>query len=159
MAGGQRLISWFHPCSTSNVALNTRTNTHGPLMGHRVPRTKPTCLSTPGGPPAQTFHVCSSPAPTQIKPQHAPATLGQESVHTTLLIIITKEWPSTGPRTTQVLSTLFTSVIWLAFLPQSSERNMKNWGGRKTWIVRLLYDMKYLTRFLYETLNQIISVE
>jgi hypothetical protein len=30
MAGGQRLISWFHPCSTSNVALNTRTA----LMGH-----------------------------------------------------------------------------------------------------------------------------
>jgi hypothetical protein len=34
MAGGQRLISWLHPCSTSNVALNTRTCTHGPLMGH-----------------------------------------------------------------------------------------------------------------------------
>jgi hypothetical protein len=25
MGGGQRLISWLHPCSTSNVALNTRT--------------------------------------------------------------------------------------------------------------------------------------
>jgi hypothetical protein len=34
MAGGQRLISWLHPCSTSNVALNTRTCAHGPLMGH-----------------------------------------------------------------------------------------------------------------------------
>jgi hypothetical protein len=34
MAGGQRLISWFHPYSTSNVALNTRTCAHGPLMGH-----------------------------------------------------------------------------------------------------------------------------
>jgi hypothetical protein len=34
MAGGQRLISWFHPCSNSNVALNTRTCAHGPLMGH-----------------------------------------------------------------------------------------------------------------------------
>jgi hypothetical protein len=34
MAGGQRLISWLHPCSTSNVALNTRTYAHGPLMGH-----------------------------------------------------------------------------------------------------------------------------
>jgi hypothetical protein len=34
MAGGQRLISWLHPCSTSNVALNTRTSAHGPLMGH-----------------------------------------------------------------------------------------------------------------------------
>jgi hypothetical protein len=34
MAGGQRLISWLNPCSTSNVALNTRTSAHGPLMGH-----------------------------------------------------------------------------------------------------------------------------
>jgi hypothetical protein len=34
MAGGQRLISWLHPCLTSNVALNTRTSAHGPLMGH-----------------------------------------------------------------------------------------------------------------------------
>jgi hypothetical protein len=36
MAGGQRLISWLHPCSTSNVALNTRTSAHGPLMGHSI---------------------------------------------------------------------------------------------------------------------------
>jgi hypothetical protein len=34
MAGGKRLISWLHPCSTSNVALNTRTSSHGPLMSH-----------------------------------------------------------------------------------------------------------------------------
>jgi hypothetical protein len=34
MAGGQRLISWLHPYSTSNVALNTRICAHGPLMGH-----------------------------------------------------------------------------------------------------------------------------
>jgi hypothetical protein len=34
MAGGQRLISWLNPCSTSNVTLNTRTCAHGPLMGH-----------------------------------------------------------------------------------------------------------------------------
>jgi hypothetical protein len=34
MAGGQRLISWLHPCSTSNMALNTRTSAHGPPMGH-----------------------------------------------------------------------------------------------------------------------------
>jgi hypothetical protein len=34
MAGGQRLISWLHPCSTSNVALNARTSAHGPLTGH-----------------------------------------------------------------------------------------------------------------------------
>jgi hypothetical protein len=34
MGGGQRLISWFHPWYTSNVALNTRTCAHGPLMSH-----------------------------------------------------------------------------------------------------------------------------
>jgi hypothetical protein len=34
MVGGQRLISWLHPYSTSNVALNTRTCAHVPLMGH-----------------------------------------------------------------------------------------------------------------------------
>jgi hypothetical protein len=35
MAGGQRLISWIHPFSTSNVALNMRTCAYGPLMGHQ----------------------------------------------------------------------------------------------------------------------------
>jgi hypothetical protein len=34
MAGGQRLISWLHPCSTGNVVLNMRSCAHGPLMGH-----------------------------------------------------------------------------------------------------------------------------
>jgi hypothetical protein len=34
MAGRQRLISWLHSCSTSNVTLNTRTSAHGPPMGH-----------------------------------------------------------------------------------------------------------------------------
>jgi hypothetical protein len=34
MAGGQRLISWLHPCSTSNVAINMHTCAHEPLMGH-----------------------------------------------------------------------------------------------------------------------------
>jgi hypothetical protein len=34
--------------------------------------------------PATTFRACSSPAPTQVKPQPAPAILSQESVHTTL---------------------------------------------------------------------------
>jgi hypothetical protein len=36
MAGGQSLISWLHPCSTGNVALNTRTCAHEPLMGHPI---------------------------------------------------------------------------------------------------------------------------
>jgi hypothetical protein len=34
MSSGQRLISWLHPYSTSNVALNMCTCAHEPLMGH-----------------------------------------------------------------------------------------------------------------------------
>jgi hypothetical protein len=48
-----------------------------------------------------TFRACSSPAPTPVKPQPAPAILSQESVHTTLSITHhTRKRPSTGPRTT-----------------------------------------------------------
>jgi hypothetical protein len=36
--------------------------------------------------PATTFRAYSSPAPTPVKPQSAPAILSQESVHTTLSI-------------------------------------------------------------------------
>jgi hypothetical protein len=55
--------------------------------GHRVPRVRPTCLSTPRMPrKAQTFRARSSPAPTQIKLQPAPTILSQELVHTMLSI-------------------------------------------------------------------------
>jgi hypothetical protein len=48
-----------------------------------------------------TFRACSSPSPTPVKPQPAPAILSQESVDTTLLITHhTRKRPSTGPRTT-----------------------------------------------------------
>jgi hypothetical protein len=51
--------------------------------------------------PATTFHACSSPAPTPVKLQPAPAILSQELVHTTLSITHhTRKRPSTGPRTT-----------------------------------------------------------
>jgi hypothetical protein len=51
--------------------------------------------------PATTFRACSSPAPTRVKTQPAPAILSQESVHTTLSITHhTRKRPSTGPRTT-----------------------------------------------------------
>jgi hypothetical protein len=51
--------------------------------------------------PAMTFRACSSPAPTPVKPQPAPAILSEESVHTTLSITHhTRKRPSTGPRTT-----------------------------------------------------------
>jgi hypothetical protein len=47
------------------------------------------------------FRACSSPAPTPVKPQLAPAILSQESVHTTLSITHhTRKRRSTGPRTT-----------------------------------------------------------
>jgi hypothetical protein len=50
---------------------------------------------------AMTFRACSSPAPTPVKPQPAPAILSQESVHTTFSITHhTRKRPSTGPRTT-----------------------------------------------------------
>jgi hypothetical protein len=48
---------------------------------------------------ATTFRACSSPAPTPVKPQTAPAILSQESVHTTLSITHhTRKRPSTGPQ-------------------------------------------------------------
>jgi hypothetical protein len=51
--------------------------------------------------PAMTFRTCSSPAPTLVKPQPAPAILSQELVHTTLSITHhTRKRPSTGPQTT-----------------------------------------------------------
>jgi hypothetical protein len=51
--------------------------------------------------PVKTFRTCSSPAPTPVKPQPAPAILSQESVHKTLSITHhTRKGPSTGPRTT-----------------------------------------------------------
>jgi hypothetical protein len=50
---------------------------------------------------AMTFRAYSSPAPTPVKPQLAPAILSQESVHTMLSITHhTRKRPSTGPRTT-----------------------------------------------------------
>jgi hypothetical protein len=51
--------------------------------------------------PVTTFHACSSPAPTLVKPQPAPTILSQELVHTTLSITHhTRKRPSSGPRTT-----------------------------------------------------------
>jgi hypothetical protein len=51
--------------------------------------------------PATTLRACSSPAPTPVRPQPAPAILSQESVHTTLSITHhTGKRPSTSPRTT-----------------------------------------------------------
>jgi hypothetical protein len=40
--------------------------------------------------PATTFHACSSPAPTPVKPQPAPAILSQESVHKRCQSLITQ---------------------------------------------------------------------
>jgi hypothetical protein len=58
-------------------------------------------LSSPHLSLAMNFRACSSPAPTWVKPQPAPAILSQGSVHTTLSITHhTGKRPSTGPRTT-----------------------------------------------------------
>jgi hypothetical protein len=59
-----------------------------------------------------TFLACSSPAPTPVKPQPAPAILSQESVHTMLSITHhTRKRSSTGPRTTLVLNLLLVECI------------------------------------------------
>jgi hypothetical protein len=58
-------------------------------------------FSAPRGLTSNDIRACSSPAPTPVKPQPAPAILSQESVHTTLSITHhTRKRPSTGPRTT-----------------------------------------------------------
>jgi hypothetical protein len=62
MAGGQMLISWLHPCSTSNVALNTRTCAHGPLMGH------PNWAGCNIHPPQRTRRPHRSNSPVQCRP-------------------------------------------------------------------------------------------
>jgi hypothetical protein len=68
-------------------------------------------FSTPGGLTGTTFHASSSPAPTPVKPQPAPAILSQESVHTTLSITHhTRKRPSTGPRTTHGPQTCLAST-------------------------------------------------
>jgi hypothetical protein len=64
---------------------------------------EPSLLVSPflGGPARhRPFAPALHPAPTQLKPQPAPAILGQESVHTMLPISHhSQERPSTGPRT------------------------------------------------------------
>jgi hypothetical protein len=53
-------------------------------------------FSTPGGLIGNDLCACSSPAPTPVKPQTAPAILSQESIHTTLSITHhTRKRPST----------------------------------------------------------------
>jgi hypothetical protein len=62
MAGGQSLISWLHPWSISNVALNTRTCAHGPLMGH------PNWAGCDIHPPQRTRHPRRSNSLVQCRP-------------------------------------------------------------------------------------------
>jgi hypothetical protein len=75
------------------------------------------CLHSSDATQAKTFRTRSSPAPTQIKLQPAPAILDQESVHTTLLITHhTKERPSTSRRTLRssispLMSALTTHIV------------------------------------------------
>jgi hypothetical protein len=69
------VLLFLPPCSTHMIS-----------FGHRVHQAEPTCLHSSKATQAKTFRTRSSPAPTQIKLQPAPAILGQESVHTTLSI-------------------------------------------------------------------------
>jgi hypothetical protein len=69
---------------------------------------------------AKTFRARSSPTPTQIKSQPAPAILGQESVHTTLSITHhTKERPSTGRRMLWTSISLLVSALTTNILTDS----------------------------------------
>jgi hypothetical protein len=112
--------------------------------GHRV--SNEAYLSSPHleDSSATTFHACSSPAPTRVKPQPAPAILRQESVHTTLSITHhTRKRPSTGPRTThgphynkkvKVKQFAERDLVWKALLPIGTEYSTfdkwsPNWEG------------------------------
>jgi hypothetical protein len=76
MAGGQRLVSWLHPCSTSNVALNMCTCAHGPLMGH------PDWVGCDSHPPKRTQHPHRSNSPVQCRPIcHAMCPISGPHVH------------------------------------------------------------------------------
>jgi hypothetical protein len=66
MAGGQRLISWLHPCSISNVTLITRTCAHGPLVGH--PNWVGCDIHPP--PPQRSRRPRLSNLPVQCRPIH-----------------------------------------------------------------------------------------
>jgi hypothetical protein len=72
------VLLFLPPCGPHLIPLAT-----GPL--------EPSLLvcSTPGGPSTWTFRACSSPAPTPIKLQPAPAILSQESVHQRCQSLIT----------------------------------------------------------------------
>jgi hypothetical protein len=77
--------------------------------------------------PTMTFRTCSSPAPTPVKPQPAPAILSQESVHTTLSITQhTRKRPSTGPRTTQVLNLPLDECIDNTHILVTKEKRKRN---------------------------------
>jgi hypothetical protein len=110
------LMTWLprSPGSTLVLRLNQET-IHDvvplflpPCGPHLTPLTTPgpsnqAYLSSPHleASPVTIFRACSSPAPTPVKPQPAPAILSQESVHTTLSITHhTRKRPSTSPRTT-----------------------------------------------------------
>jgi hypothetical protein len=83
------ILLFMPPCGPHLTPLATGSLERGLLV-----------FSTLESSPATTFHACSSPASTPVKPQPAPAILSQESVHTTLSITHhTRKRPSIGART------------------------------------------------------------
>jgi hypothetical protein len=84
------ILLFMPPCGPQLTLLATRS------LEQRLP-----VFSTPGGLTSDDLSRFSSPAPTPVKSQPAPAILSQESVHTTLSITHhTRKRPYTGPRTT-----------------------------------------------------------
>jgi hypothetical protein len=90
MAGGQRLISWLHSCSTSNVALNTRTSAHGTLMGY------PNWAGCDIHPPPKNL-TSSSVQLTRPVPTHTPCHVPHPGPTHTCICLHTN--PSKCPRT------------------------------------------------------------
>jgi hypothetical protein len=96
-------------------------------FGRWVNRAKRTCFSTPWRPrKAKIFCACSSPIPTQIKPQPKPTILCQESVHTALSTTHhTRKRPSTGPLTLRSSISPLRSALTTHIVPIQEKNKTK----------------------------------
>jgi hypothetical protein len=96
------ILSFLPPCGLHLTLLATGSLKRSLLV-----------FSTTRASPATTFHAGSSPAPTPVKSQPAPAILRHESVHTMLSITHhTRKGPSTGPVTTHGPHPSVVEIAW-----------------------------------------------